>query len=191
MRRNIQAAPGRRTTPHRCGISLIELIVLVSLMAVVAGTSCVLIASMIQTNRNQGDTLVRRRTMHLWQTQFQQDGRLAQSARIDAATPETRRIEFQLPEGVAVSYQANADGLERQVNGKLAGRWECGRGTWEFSLLEKDRIARAEFHRFITPPIQADRTMTVDSSHSTPGVETCVDVALATGLFPLNTRGTP
>lgn len=191
MKRHLPPVQVCRPLLHRRGTSLIELMVVVSVLSVVAGSSCVLIANMIQTNRNQSGTLIRRRAMHLWQTHFLQDGRLAQSARIDSGTPEAHRVEFQLPEGKTVSYQVIADGLERHVDGKLAGRWETGRGTWEFSLREKERIARAEFHRPVASPLQVTGTMPGDPSRSTPGVDTCVDVALATGSFPLLTPGAP
>lgn len=193
MRRPLIPAGACHPTPPRRGISLIELMALISLLAVVAGSSCVLIARMMQSNRHQADTLVQRRTMHLWQSQFQQDGREAQSALLNNTSPSSPVIEFQLPEGRIITYQTVDQALERHVDGKLAARWASGPGTWSFSLQENARIARAEFHPSSPHPPQG--TDSQDSNHTRPsrgaGLPIRVDVALATGVYRLHTAGAP
>ncbi len=191
MRRPITPLPGSHRTGQRRGISLIELVVLISLIAVVAGSSCILIARMMQSNRNQADTLVQRRTMHLWQLQFQQDGREAQSARLDGTTRGAPKLEFQLPEGRVVMYQVADHALERYVDGTLAARWACGPGTWDFSLLESVRIARAEFRPSAPHPHQDTPPQGNDDVRPSlgAGIPVSVDVALATSLYRLNPAG--
>lgn len=193
MKRPVTPHQGIKHAGHRRGISLIELMVLISLLAVVAGSSCVLIAKMMQSSRYQADSLVQRRTMHLWQLQFQQDGREAQSARLDGTTPNAPKIEFQLPDGRFVSYQVVVDGLERHVDGNLAARWACGSGTWGFSLLENAKIAQAEFHPSAPQPHQD--TSPPGGDHVRPlhgaGMPLQIDVAIATGIYRLKPAGNP
>jgi len=128
------------------GFTLIELLAVMTLTLLVAGSACVLIAKMLRASQTQADALVRQRTLHLWEAQFKQDGRRAQAAKTEAATPETQRVEFQQA-SQTVTYQVISGGLERSVNGELGGRWECGAGSWEFSLLEGGHLVRAEFRR--------------------------------------------
>jgi type II secretory pathway component PulJ len=129
--------------PLRPGWTLIELLVVTSLTLLIAGSATVLMSKMMRASHVQASTLVRQRTLHLWETQFRQDGRLAQSAQVIAAPPDQIRVEFQQPGG-SVTYQVISGSLERRVNGELGGRWECGSGEWSFTLLEGDRIVRAE-----------------------------------------------
>lgn len=193
MRRPPTPAAACRSTPRRRGTSLIELMVLISLLAVVAGSSCVLIARMMQSNRHQADTLVQRRTMHLWQSQFQQDGRDAQAAHLNNASPISPGIEFQLPEGRVIAYQVGEQGLERHVDGKLTARWACGPGTWSFSIPENARIARAEFHPSSPQSLQGSDSQSSNQTHPPHGADLPirVDVALATGIYHLHTAGAP
>lgn len=175
---------------RRAGWSLIELLTVVTLIAVLSSSACVLIAKMLQTNQYQTEALIRQRALHLWQASFQQDGRQAQSARIEAATPETRRIEFQHPAGT-VTYQVIPDGLERLVNGKPGGRWEFGRGLWEFTLLDQDRIVRAEFWRSIDLSGGFTGSSRSNSSQGVRKSPTCVEVALGSSVFLPMTQGAP
>ncbi len=121
--------------PPRSGWTLIELLVVTSLTLLIAGSATVLMSKMLRASHVQADTLVRQRTLHLWECQFRQDGRLAQSAKVIAEPPDKVSVEFQLPSG-PVTYQVIPGGLERRVQGELGGRWECGSGEWSFMLLE-------------------------------------------------------
>ena len=138
--------PVIRTARSRSGWTLIELLVVTSLTLVIAGSATVLMSKMLRANHVQADALVRQRTLHLWESQFRQDGRLAQSAKVVTEPPDKISVEFQQPGG-PVTYQVISGGLERRVQGELGGRWECGSGEWSFSLFEGDRIVRAELRR--------------------------------------------
>lgn len=139
-------ATGASSAPVRPGWTLIELLVVTSLTLVIAGAASVLMSKMLRASHVQADTLVRQRTLHRWESQFREDGRLAQTATVVAEPPEKVSVEFQQPGG-PVTYQAIPGGLERRVRGELGGRWECSCGEWSFTLLEGDRIVRAEFRR--------------------------------------------
>ena len=140
--------------PPRSGWTLIELLVVTSLTLLIAGSATVLMSKMLRASHVQADTLVRQRTLHLWECQFRQDGRLAQSAQVIAEPPDKVSVEFQLPSG-PVTYQVIPGGLERRVHGELGGRWECGSGEWAFTLLEGDRIVRAELRRAEEPSLSS------------------------------------
>lgn len=194
MKRPVAPLQGSHHTGQRRGISLIELMIVISLMAVVAGSSCVLIARMMQSNRTQSATLIQRRTMHLWQLQFQQDGREAQSARLDDTPPAPLKIEFLRPEGQVVAYQMVDHGLERHVDGKLSARWACGPGSWSFSLRENSRIARAEFHPSTPQPDHDSASPGSDLADAPSRVTPMplqIDVALTTNLYRLPSVGVP
>ena len=103
-------------------------------------------SKMLRASHVQADTLVRQRTLHRWENQFRQDGRLAQSAQVIAEPPEKIGVTFQQATG-PVTYQVIPGGLERRVDGELGGRWECGTGEWAFTRLEGSRIVRAEHRR--------------------------------------------
>lgn len=132
--------------PSRSGYTLIELLIVVSMTLLIAGSACVLISKMLKASHVQASTLVQQRTLHLWEQQFRQDGRLSVSAVVVAEPPDKVRIEFQHPSG-PVTYQVIPGGLERRVNNELGGRWNSGSGSWAFTLLEGDRIVRAEHRR--------------------------------------------
>ena len=132
--------------PSRTGYTLMEMMVVVSMTLLIAGSACMLISKMLKASHVQASTLVQQRTLHLWEDQFRQDGRLSRMAVVVADPPDQVRVEFQHPSG-PVTYQVIPGGLERRVQGELGGRWESGSGSWVFSLLEGDRIVRAEHHR--------------------------------------------
>ncbi len=144
---NTLAGAKAHATGHvRSGWTLIELLVVTTLTLVIAGSATVLMSKMLRASHVQAETLVRQRTLHLWENQFRQDGRLAQSATVMAEPPEKASVVFQQTTGL-VTYQVIPGGLERRVGGELGGRWECGTGEWAFTLLEGDRIVRAEHRR--------------------------------------------
>ena len=163
----------------RSGWTFIELLVVMSLTLVIAGSATVLISKMLRSSQVQADTLVRQRTLHLWESQFRQDGRLAQSATVVAEPPEKVGVVFQQPGG-PVTYHIIPGGLERRVNGELGGRWECGSGEWSFTLLDSDRIVRAEHRRAEEPSLSSKQPQ------GAPAVpqwtRNRVDVALGTSL---------
>ena len=170
---------GFRISPSSpSGFTLIELLVAGTVTLLVAGSACVLMTKMLRASQIQADALVKQRTLHLWEDQFKQDGRLAQAAQIKAAIPETPRVEFQQPSR-SVTYQVIPGGLERQVNGELAGRWECGAGTWEFSLLEGDHLLRAEFRRAEELSLSSNGRLPQGSPELPQSTRVRVDVALA------------
>ena len=144
----------RVSPPSRPGWTLIELLVVTSLTLVVAGSATVLMSKMMRAGHVQAETLVRQRTLHLWENQFRQDGRLAQSAQVIAEPPSKIGVVFQQVSG-PVTYQVIPGGLERRVDGVLGGRWECGTGEWAFTLLEGDRIVRAEHRRAEEPSLSS------------------------------------
>ena len=133
----------RVSSSPRPGFSLIELLAVTTMTLVIAGSACMLMSKMMRASHVQAESLVRQRTLHLWETQFRQDGRLAQSAQVVAEPSDKIGVEFQHPGG-SVTYQVISGGLERRVQGELGGRWECSSGEWSFTLLEGDRIVRAE-----------------------------------------------
>lgn len=153
---SVSARRLRRAALARTGWTLIELLVVVTLTLVIAGSATVLMSKMLRASHVQADTLVRQRTLHLWENQFRQDGRLAQSATVTAQPPEKVGVVFQQPGG-SVAYQVIPGGLERRINGGLAGRWECGSGEWSFTLLEGDRIVRAEHRRAEEPSLSSQQ----------------------------------
>ena len=132
--------------PSRPGYTLIELLIVVSTTLLIAGSACVLISKMLKASHMQASTLVQQRTLHLWEDQFRQDGRLAVSAVVVTEPPDKVRVEFQHPGGPG-TYQVIPEGLERRINGELGGRWDSGSGSWAFRLLEGDRVVRAEHCR--------------------------------------------
>ncbi len=131
---------------RRSGFTLIELLAVVTMTLVIAGSACVLISKMLKASHVQADTLVQQRTLHLWESQFRQDGRQAQSAQLVAGPAENRSITFQHATRW-VTYQVIPAGVERRVNGELGGRWESGTGEWEFTVIEGGRLVRAEFRQ--------------------------------------------
>ncbi len=150
-----QAHATEASSAHvRSGWTLIELLVVTSLTLVIAGSATVLMSKMLRASHVQAETLVRQRTLHLWENQFRQDGRLAQSATVIAEPPEKAGVVFQQTTGL-VTYQVIPGGLERRVGGELGGRWECGTGEWAFTLLEGDRIVRAEHRRAEEPTLSS------------------------------------
>ena len=188
MKRNRFGNRNPKSAAHPTGWSLIELLVVGTLTVMVAGSACLLIAKMLRASQVQADALVRQRTLHLWEAQFKQDGRLAQSAKIEAATPETLRVVFQQTSG-PVTYQVIPGGLERLVHGELGGRWECGAGSWEFSWQDGDRVVRAEYRQAEDLSLSSHQQLPKGSPEQPQWTRTRVDVALATKSLDAATRG--
>ncbi len=162
---------------HRSGWTLIELLVVTSTTLLIAGSACVLMAKMLRASHVQAHTLVRQRTLHLWEAQFRQDARAAQSAIVIAEPPEQTQVVFQ-QSGGPVSYHVIPGGLERRVHGELGGRWECGLGEWTWTLLEGDRIVRAELRRAEELSLTSDGVLPQGSPAVPQWTRTRVDVAL-------------
>ena len=163
---------------HHSGYTLIELLLVTSMTLLIAGSACVLISKMLRASQVQATTLVRQRTLHLWESQFKQDGRLSRSAQIVDQPVENRSVTFQQLNRL-VTYQVIAAGLERRVNGELGGRWECGRGEWEFSLIDGNRIVRAEFRQAEALSLSSSSPRDTATSNQPLWSRSCVDVALS------------
>ncbi len=143
-------APNRRTHfrgakgDTRRGWMLVELIVVLSMTALLGGSAIMLIAKLLGAQTRMASSVVEHRTLSQLEQRLREDGRRSDRIELEreAGTP-TWTLRFVTSEAGPV-YTFSETRVERQIAGQLAGRWGDFTGRWEATLGTDGRWVRLD-----------------------------------------------